>query len=75
MAKKLQEKEYLKSTDLNLCATLCCYGYKIEKVIRDNPSRVIFEIEIDKKIDDLIKRYFAHQLTVEPVMLFGFLRA
>jgi len=72
--KLLQEKDYLYSSDLCLCATLCCSGYAIEKVLRDNPKKVVFVIKKDKNLDNLTNKYFSHELNVEPLRFFEFLR-
>ena len=45
MSKTLQEKDYFKSTDICLCAALCCYGYQIETIDRQNPSKAVFLIK------------------------------
>ncbi len=60
------KNDYYKSSDLSLCATLCCYGYQIESIDKQNPSKAIFLIKKDKKLDNLIQKYFMQQLRVEP---------
>lgn len=74
MTKTLQEKNYLFSSDLCLCATLCTLGYAIEKVMRDNPQKVVFVVKKDKNLDDLTRKIFSHELNVEPLKFFGCLR-
>lgn len=74
MNKKLKEKNYFKSSDICLCSALCCFDYQIEKVIKDNPSKVIFVIRKNEKLDELINKYFTHQLKVEPLSFFNFLK-
>ena len=67
MTKELKENDYIKLTDLNLCVTLCYFGYIIDSINKSNPSKVVFAIERDEKIDKLIRRFWAHQLSVEPL--------
>lgn len=67
MIKKLKENGYIKLTDLNLCATLCYFGYIIDSINKSNSSKVIFEIKRDEKIDELIRKFWAHKLKVEPL--------
>ena len=74
MQKILQEKDFYKTSDIALCSALCCYGYQIEGIERNNPSKVIFAIQRDSRLDDLIKQYFTHQLRVEPLGFFNFLK-
>jgi hypothetical protein len=74
MTKILKEKDYFKSSDISLCATICCYGYQIEAIDRQNPSKAVFLIKRDEQLDGLIKLYFTHQLKVEPLSFFNFLK-
>jgi len=74
MQELLQEKDFLKSSDLALCAALCCCGYQVEAVDRQNPAKVFFLIKRDERLDDLIHLYFTHQLQVEPLSFFNFLK-
>lgn len=73
-SKILKENDYLESQDLPLCATLCCFGYRIEAINRQNPQKVIFLIKRDRELDDLIQKYWTHQLRVEPMSFFNFLK-
>ena len=74
MNKILKENNFLHTSDICLCATLCCYDYQIETVDRQNPSKAIFLIKRDEQLDDLIRLYFIHQLKVEPLSFFNFLK-
>lgn len=74
MQSLLHENEYYQSSDLALVATLCCYGYRIETVDKNNPSRAIFYIPRDKGIDDLTQAYWAHKLQVDPLVYFASLK-
>ena len=74
MTKKLREKDYFKSSDISLCAVLCCNGYQVEAVDRQNPSKALFLIKRDERLEDLIYLYFTHQLKVEPLSFFNFLK-
>jgi hypothetical protein len=74
MTKILKENDYFETSDLALCATLCCYGYCIEAIDKQNPRKAIFLIKRDKQLDDLIQKYWTHQLKVEPMSFFNFLK-
>ncbi len=74
MTKILQEKDYFKSSDIALCSALCCYGYQIEAVDKQNPAKVVFLIKRNNQLDDLIRQYFIHELTVEPLSFFNSLK-
>lgn len=74
MTEILNEKELFQTSDIALCATLCCLGYQIERIDREIKSKALFIFKRDEKIDDLIKAYFQHQLKVEPLSFFNFLK-
>lgn len=74
MSKILQEKDYFKSSDISLCSTLCCFGYQIEGLDKSNGSKAVFLIKRDGNLDNLIQLYFIHQLKVEPLSFFNFLK-
>ncbi len=74
MSELLQDQDYFKSSDISLCSALCCYGYQIEAVDRTNQAKAIFVIKKDGRLDDLIRLYFTHQLAVEPLSFFNFLK-
>jgi len=74
MNKLLLEKDFYKTSDIALCSTLCCYGYQIEAVDKQNPSKVVFLIKRDKQLDTLLQQYFTHQLLCEPLSFFNFLK-
>ena len=71
---RLQEKDYFKTSDIALCAALCCYGYQVEAVDKQNVSKAFFLICRDEQLDGLIQKYFIHQLKVEPLGFFNFLK-
>jgi hypothetical protein len=68
------ENQYYKTTNISLCASLYCFGYHIESIDKTNPSKAVFLIRKDKKLDDLIQSYFTHELSVEPLSYFNFLK-
>ena len=74
MKKLLSETDYYKTSDIALCSALCCFGYQIEAVDKQNPAKVIFLLKKDGQLDDLIQLYFTHQLKVEPLSFFNFLK-
>lgn len=74
MKKTSEENAYFKSSDLALCATLCTHGYNIENIDRQNPKKIVFIIKKDKRLDNLIQKYWTHQLKVEPLSFFNFLK-
>lgn len=74
MTKVLTQDDYFESSDLALCATLCCCGYRIEAINKQNPKKAIFLIKRDGQLDDLIQKYWTHQLKVEPMSFFNFLK-
>ena len=74
MANKLLEKDFFRTSDIALCSALCCYGYQVEAVDRQNPAKAVFLIQQDERLEDLIQLYFTHKLKVEPLGFFNFLK-
>ena len=74
MENYLKENDFYKSTDIALVSALSCYGYQIEAIDKQNPNKAIFLIKRNEELDNLIQRYFTHQLQVEPLMFFNYLR-
>ena len=74
MEEILEEKDYYKSSDISLISAICCYGYQVEALDKQNPLKVLFLIKRDSGLDDLIKQYFTHQLKVEPASFFNHLK-
>lgn len=72
--KILQKEKFFKTSDIALCAALSCCGYAIETVDRQNPRKATFLIRKDEKLEDFIQLYFTHQLKVEPLAFFNFLK-
>lgn len=70
----LKEIDFYKTTDIALVSALSCHGFQIETIDKQNPSKVIFLIKRSEQLDDMIKSYFTHQLQVEPLMFFNFLK-
>ena len=74
MSEILRENDYLKTSDISLCSALCCYGYQIEAIDRQNQSKAVFLTKRDVNLDGLMQLYFTHQLKVEPLSFFNFLK-
>ncbi len=70
----LRESDLLKTSDLNLAATLCACNFQVEAIDRSDPSKAVFLIRRNDLLDEILQLYFTHQLKVEPTSLFGFLR-
>ena len=69
------QKEYFLNSDLALIATLNHFGYSIEKIDKSNPSKVIFLIEKDGKLDDYVLAYWKQELAVEPMAFFNSIKS
>lgn len=63
-----------KTTDIALCSTLCCYGYQIEAIDKQDVNKAFFSIKRDERLNNLIASYFSHQLQVEPLAFFHYLK-
>ena len=75
MPKKLQEKDFYKSSDIALIAAIICSeGYQIESIDRKNPAKLVFLIKKDAGLEKLIRDYFSHQLKVDALSYFNSLK-
>lgn len=70
----LKENEWFRHQDICLVSTLCCYGYVIEAIDRQDPQKVAFLIKRDEKLDELTQNYWTNQLLVEPKSFFNCLK-
>jgi hypothetical protein len=68
----MNKKDYFRTSDLALTATLRCYNYQIAEIEKINPVKAVFCIEKDEKIDDIVRSYWSHQLLVEPTAFFNY---
>lgn len=69
MQNKLQEDAFFtKTTDISLCAALCCVGFKIAEIEQGPTGRAIFSFEKSDKLGKVVKQYFNHELKVEPLI-------
>lgn len=69
-----KEKLYFKHQDICLISALCCNGCVVEDIDKTIPSKVVFKIREDKKLDELIQNYWTNQLLVEPKSFFNCLK-
>ena len=74
MTKLLKQNDYWESSDLALSCALCCYGYEIEKITQDNSRKATFSIRSDEKLESLIKKFWSHQLKVDALSYFNFIK-
>jgi len=74
MQKLLSENDYFRTSDLALCATLSCCGFHLEAIDKQNPNKAIFLIERESGLDDCVAEYWQHNIKVDPLLFFGFLK-
>jgi len=65
---------YFESSDISIVSALLCYGYQVESIDKENPSKAVFIIKKDNKLEGLIQKYFKHQLQVDALDFFNFLK-
>lgn len=70
----MSENKYFKSSDLSLIAMLQVFGYQIEKIERNNSEKVIFAIQQDDKLSELVQAFWSRSLKVEPLQYFESLK-
>ena len=74
MKKQLTNEEYIKSSDLPLVAVLCYFGHSIEDIDKSNRAKAVFSIPKNEDSDDLIQKFWRHELKVEPVAFFNLIK-
>ena len=74
MTEKLKENDFFKTTDICLATALCCGNYQIEVIDKKDPSKTIFFFKRNESLDETLQMYFTHQLRVEPLNFFNFLK-
>ena len=58
---------YFETSDMALCVTLCCLGFKLDWVDKTNPSRAVFMLLSDAGLGEVVQRYWSHDLLVDPL--------
>lgn len=67
---KNNEIKQYKTSDLSLTAVIQLYGFEIKEIDRSNPRRIIFVMDKNKELDDLIQAFWSRNLKVEPLAYF-----
>jgi len=58
--------EYKNFSDLPLIAVLHYFGIREESIGRDEQGKTHFNFWVTKEVDELIKKFYAGQLVVDP---------
>ncbi len=74
MNQVLKKKDFFRSSDLALVATLSIF-YPIEGVDRQDQNRAYFLFKRNEALDNLIQGYWRGELRMEPQSYFSALRA
>lgn len=67
--------DFFQTTHTNLCASLLSVGYELDSVDKSNPSKTVFFIRRDERIDEVINAYFSRHLRVDAMSLLDNLKA
>ena len=68
------DNEYYISSDLGLSTTLSLFT-KIEKIDKANPRKVRFFFKKDKKLDEIVNKYWNKKLRVDPLAYYMQIRS
>lgn len=68
------ESNLYSTTDISLCATLCAYGYDVDHIDKGDQRRAVFFIKQSDLLGEIVKKYFSHELSVEPISFFNTLK-
>ncbi len=59
------------TADLGLASSLCCLGYRVDRLKRDNPRRALFcFLGNQKEIEESAQRYWDGSLNLPAIQLF-----
>lgn len=72
--KMINDNEYFQSSDLALVAVLLSFGYSIGAVGCTNGPRMAFYVLRDQFLDEKVQAFWAHTLTVDPLVYFNCLK-
>jgi len=69
----MENKVYIKTSDLNLAATLLCLGFPIPAIdyIDLNSKKMEFYFDKEPSVEKAMKDYWNKNLKVEPLELFN----
>lgn len=71
----LPEEKYINLSDLSLIAALRYFGVRENAVDRNNPSKICFVFEKTGSVNELIRKFYAQELAVEPQVYFLHLKS
>jgi hypothetical protein len=74
MSDSINQSSFFTTSDLFLATTLTLF-YPIDGIDKMNPRKAIFLFKREKRLDELLSRYWNHELTVEPQALLNQLKA
>ena len=72
--KNPKEIGLFETTDIALVATARYFGYRIDAIDKNNPSRAVFYLERDEGFDDLLQGFWSKTLQVDPLGFFNALK-
>ncbi len=62
------------TTDIALCTALICQGYVIVDITKQISGKATFSFNKDDQLNDILKLYFDHQLNVDALTYFNYLK-
>lgn len=71
----MNHNHYFQTSCLIQAATLVYNGYNIKSIDKTDPRKVIFHIERDQYLDELLQAYYTSRLSCEPLRFANTLKA
>jgi hypothetical protein len=68
-----QEKQYFQTSELSLVAIMKLHGHQIEKMEKFG-KKITFSFEPSDQLEKLVKDFWSHRLSVEPLAFFNSIR-
>lgn len=65
------KNDFFETSDMALCVSLCAIGFILDCIDKTTPSRAIFVIQRQEGLDEAVQRYWSHNLTIDPLILFA----
>jgi hypothetical protein len=63
------------TADINIATTMLTFGIPLANINRNDPDHCVFEFEPDKRAQEIVRKYWARKLMVEPSALLGSLKS
>jgi len=69
-----KQNQTFETTNLSLCAALCCKGYEIDEILKDDGGKATFILTLTEDLEDLVWSFWNKQLSVDALTFYNIIR-